>query len=168
MELCGKANHTQGRTMCPFSGLSVLGFTIIFSNLGNHSLLHGRLQIIQWILRLLGKCIENIEHERFFSISPGNLSSYRLKSVWGGIQRWNRVSSEIIQPKPLIYTGGNRGPERWNHLPRLSRKQQCLDKSPHSQFRGDSATPFSLWFSPPTNLSFKLRKRESRGVFLKV
>ena len=38
----------------------------------------------------------------------------------------------------------------------------------NSQFKAVSATPLSLCLSLPTNLPFKLRKRESRGVFLKI
>lgn len=41
--LCRKANHMQGRAMCPFSDVSVLWFSIAFSNVGNHSSLHRRL-----------------------------------------------------------------------------------------------------------------------------
>lgn len=69
--LGGKANLTPGRSVCPFSHPSVLGFTIVFSHLGNHGLLHRRLPIIPSSVKLLGECSSNIEQERFFSVSPG-------------------------------------------------------------------------------------------------
>ena len=71
MGLGGKANLTPGRTVCPFSHPSVLAFTIVFSHLGNHSLLHRRLQIIPSSVKLLGECSRSIEQERFFCVSPG-------------------------------------------------------------------------------------------------
>lgn len=117
-------SHAGGPS-CPFSCMLVLWSAIVFSNLGHHSLVRGRLQqIILCILKLLG-VYQEFEQERFFSISPGNFSNLplvlrRRKVLWVEPRCWNEVSSEIIHPKPLIYSYGNRGTEERPRLPSLT------------------------------------------------
>lgn len=156
-EVWGTAHHTQDGAMCPCT--LVLQVAIIFSNVGDHSLLHGRLKIIPCILKLLGECTKDIEQEKVSSISPWNHTNLPLrlrgrKVLSGEFRGWNRESSEITKPN-LSFAVMEVEAERWNNsptLPSLTVVTLGLEAEfSNSQFKVVCATAFHVSASFLTN-----------------